>query len=1267
MKRMLINATQPEELRVATVDGQILYNLDIESPGREQKKANIYKGTITRVEPSLEAAFVDYGADRHGFLPLKEISRIYFEPDTAKPGTRINIKEVVREGREVVVQIDKEERGSKGAALTTFVSLAGRYLVLMPNNPRAGGVSRRIEGQDRSELRDVMSQLAIPDDMGLIVRTAGVGKNTEELQWDLDYLLQLWRAIESSAAGRRAPFLIYQESDVIIRSIRDYLRVDIGEIVIDDRAVYDRAEAFMRQVMPGNLKKLRIYQDEVPLFTRYQIESQIETAFQREVRLPSGGSIVIDHGEALTAIDINSSRATKGADIEETALNTNLEAADEIARQLRLRDLGGLFVIDFIDMTPPKNQRAVEDRLRDALKHDRARVQVARISRFGLLEMSRQRLRPSLGDSTTSECPRCHGQGKIRGVESLALSILRIIEEEAMKDSSERIIAHLPVSVATFLLNEKRRAILDLEARQEVQVLLLPNKHIETPDYQIERQRSQDLTKQPDERPSYELAVLPQAVGGTHARASESTRSEEPTVKAITPTSPMPTREPASEPERPADAWTARAPEREPARYADPQDPQTQDRPAAENLLKRIWTGLFAPRVEPIAQPPIRPIDTEERANRTERPPQGGQRRPDQGQRPRGEEGRREGRRDEGRDQRPGAAAPAQGRGEPERPRTGGRGAERQGVRPGERQTERPTERGAERPSDRPAGRTPERSAERPEDQAADRGAERNSGREAQRAQPRPDGTRPETGEQPRERREGEPRSRRGGRGRGRRDEPGVGDEARAAGGQRETTPEPGREPNREPTGATPREAQPPGQAPRGHQTRERTPAGPPAADQSTTRERPWTDHARHATADESAPNATNPGARPPVETLVAVSALALTEVADQSVPGDQAQPAPGLDAAPVAPTAAIAPVDNDAADAFKAPAAPSPWDQDATTAERAAHQLAAPTAPDPWARPAPPAAPEEDHWDDDDYDTYPVYPTAAATDAVPASAARPQLAADPGAALEGDEGESDTDPGDGNDATEGTDAAAQDPAGRPRPRRRRGGRNRRRPGTETAGAPATDAAIDETTPAGAETADEPRSDLGPHQGAPETTPQGPVVLPQSALTPIAPSGESPSAPAGDHPGEFVAVTQPTLVTEATAEAVPPPVAEAPAEPTPPPVAAAPAEPASPPTPVAAAPAEPAPSPTPVVEAPIEPAPPPPPVAEAPTEPAPPPVAEAPADQAPAPLADVPAVPTPPPAPVADTTAEQVSPPAPAADAPAGQPPTPARNEHGAV
>ncbi|WP_295407964.1 ribonuclease E [uncultured Thiocystis sp.] len=605
MKRMLINATQPEELRVATVDGQILYNLDIESPGREQKKSNIYKGIITRVEPSLEAAFVEYGADRHGFLPLKEIARAYFEPDTTKAGTRVSIKESVREGREVVVQIDKEERGSKGAALTTFISLAGRYLVLMPNNPRAGGVSRRIEGQDRNELRDAMSQLVIPEDMGLIVRTAGVGKNVEELQWDLDYLLQLWKAIETSGEGRKAPFLIYQESDVIIRSIRDYLRADIGEIVIDDPDVFERAENFISQVMPQNLKKLRLYEDEVPLFTRYQIESQIESAFQREVRLPSGGSIVIDHTEALTSVDINSARSTKGADIEETALNTNLEAADEIARQLRLRDLGGLFVIDFIDMTPPKNQRAVEDRLRDALKQDRARVQVARISRFGLLEMSRQRLRPSLGESSQRVCPRCKGQGTIRGVESLALSILRIVEEEAMKENTQRIVAQLPVSVATFLLNEKRRAILDIEHRQGAEVLLLPNEHLQTPDYRIERVRVQDAVKPDELQSSYELTAPPEPsatplYAKLDAKLGQPDRREEPAVKLVTPSTPVPQRDAAR---MPAPAASRKEPER-----SEP-----------DSLLKRIWTGLFMPRAADSETPASHPEGSPDKAPHAEK------------------------------------------------------------------------------------------------------------------------------------------------------------------------------------------------------------------------------------------------------------------------------------------------------------------------------------------------------------------------------------------------------------------------------------------------------------------------------------------------------------------------------------------------------------------------------------------------------------------------------------------------------------------------
>ncbi len=542
MKRMLINATQPEELRVAIVDGQKLFNLDIEIPGREQKKANIYKGRITRVEPSLEAAFVDYGADRHGFLPLKEISRSYFTEKARESSGRVSIQEALREGQEVIVQIEKEERGNKGAALTTFVSLAGRYLVLMPNNPRAGGVSRRIEGQDRTELREAMSELQFPEDMGLIVRTAGVGKNSEELQWDLDYLIQLWTAIEQSAE-KPAPFLIYQESNVIIRSIRDYLRADIGEIVIDDEDVYSQAERFINQVMPQYGKKLRHYSDEVPLFSRYQIESQIESAFQREVRLPSGGAIVIDHTEALTSIDINSARATKGADIEETALNTNLEAADEIARQLRLRDLGGLFVIDFIDMTPSRNQREVENRLKEALKQDRARVQIGRISRFGLLEMSRQRLRPSLGEASEQVCPRCKGHGTVRGVESLSLSVLRIIEEEAMKENTGRITAQLPVDMATFLLNEKRQMIHDIEKRQSIEVLLIPNIHLETPNYKIERIRLSDMPSDDEDVSSYKLiSEEPTESSGGYA-TSKPVKSEQPAVKSIAPASPAPQRQ----------------------------------------------------------------------------------------------------------------------------------------------------------------------------------------------------------------------------------------------------------------------------------------------------------------------------------------------------------------------------------------------------------------------------------------------------------------------------------------------------------------------------------------------------------------------------------------------------------------------------------------------------------------------------------------------------------------------------------------------------
>ncbi|CAK3668267.1 ribonuclease E [Vibrio crassostreae] len=488
MKRMLINATQKEELRVALVDGQRLFDLDIESPGHESKKANIYKGRITRIEPSLEAAFVDYGAERHGFLPLKEIAREYFPEGYTYQG-RPSIKEVLKEGQEVIVQVEKEERGSKGAALTTFISLAGSYLVLMPNNPRAGGISRRIEGDERTQLKAALSTLELPQGMGLIVRTAGVGKSAEELEWDLNVLLNHWGAIKQASDSNAAPFLIHQESNVIVRAIRDYLRRDIGEILIDSNTIFERAQAHIQLIRPDFMNRVKKYDGEVPLFSHYQIESQIESAFQREVRLPSGGSIVIDPTEALTSIDINSARATKGGDIEETALNTNLEAADEIARQLRLRDLGGLVVIDFIDMTPVRHQREVESRLRDAVRLDRARVQIGRISRFGLLEMSRQRLSPSLAEASHHICPRCTGTGVVRDNESLALSVLRLIEEEALKDNTAQVLAVVPVPIASYLLNEKRRSVNHIEKNQEVKITVVPNSDMETPHFEVIRVR----------------------------------------------------------------------------------------------------------------------------------------------------------------------------------------------------------------------------------------------------------------------------------------------------------------------------------------------------------------------------------------------------------------------------------------------------------------------------------------------------------------------------------------------------------------------------------------------------------------------------------------------------------------------------------------------------------------------------------------------------------------------------------------------------------
>jgi ribonuclease E len=507
MKRMLINATQSEELRVALVDGQQLYDLDIESPGHEQKKSNIYKAKITRIEPSLEAAFVDYGAERHGFLPMKEIAREYFPKGYTFQG-RPSIKEVLREGQEVIVQIDKEERGQKGAALTTFISLAGSYLVLMPNNPRAGGISRRIEGDERTDLKTSLNKLELPKGMGLIVRTAGVGKDYEELNWDLNVLLHHWKAISEAAETKPAPFLIHQETNVILRAIRDYLRRDIGEVLIDRPKTFESVKKHIEVVRPDFLNKIKLYTNDVPLFTHYQIETQIESAFQREVRLPSGGSIVIDPTEAMTSIDVNSARATKGSDIEETAFNTNLEAAEEVARQLRLRDLGGLVVIDFIDMTPVRHQREVENRMRDAVKQDRARIQLGRISRFGLLEMSRQRLRPSIGETSQGVCPRCNGTGHVRSVESLALSILRLMEEEAIKENTQHVQAQVPVPVATYLLNEKRRSVFHIEKHHNVNILIIPNPHMDTPQYEVLRVRTDESV----EEASYEKTITEAAV-----------------------------------------------------------------------------------------------------------------------------------------------------------------------------------------------------------------------------------------------------------------------------------------------------------------------------------------------------------------------------------------------------------------------------------------------------------------------------------------------------------------------------------------------------------------------------------------------------------------------------------------------------------------------------------------------------------------------------------------------------------------------------------
>ncbi|MFB3080833.1 MAG: ribonuclease E/G [Nitrosomonadaceae bacterium] len=540
MKRMLFNATQPEELRVAIVDGQKLIDLDIESAGKEQHKSNIYKAVVTRIEPSLEAVFVDYGGERHGFLPFKEISRSYFK-ENVDP-VRSRVQDALRESLELIVQVDKDGRGTKGAALTTYISLAGRHLVLMPNNPRGGGVSRRIEGEDRAELREVMSQLDIPPGMSIIARTAGIGRTEEELQWDLNYLLQLWRAIEDASKNQSGAFLIYQESSLVTRAIRDYFHQEIGEILIDTESIHEQAYQFMSHVMPDNVSRIKLYSDDVPLFSRFQIEHQIETAYSRQVTLPSGGAIVIDHTEALVSVDVNSARATRGSDIEQTALNTNLEAAEEIARQLRLRDLGGLVVIDFIDMEATRNQREVENCLLDALRYDRARVQVGKISRFGLLELSRQRLRPSLGESNYISCPRCHSTGHIRDTDSSALHILRIIQEEAMKEGTAALHAQVPVDVATYLLNEKRAEILAIEARLKVNVILIPNVHLETPNYNIDRLRH-DHVKLGEIQTSYQMVEKPTEEVNLPSAAQEAKPlRQQAAVRSITPSQPAPVR-----------------------------------------------------------------------------------------------------------------------------------------------------------------------------------------------------------------------------------------------------------------------------------------------------------------------------------------------------------------------------------------------------------------------------------------------------------------------------------------------------------------------------------------------------------------------------------------------------------------------------------------------------------------------------------------------------------------------------------------------------
>jgi ribonuclease E len=744
MKRLLVNATQQEELRVALVDGQKLYDLSIEIPSREQKKANVYKARIARIEPSLEAAFVDYGAARHGFLPLKEISKEFFKGG-GNQGSR-QIRELIAEGQEIVVQVEKEERGNKGAALTTFISLAGRFLVLMPNNPRAGGVSRRIEGEDREQMRDTMAQLQIPDGMGAIIRTAGVGRSAPELQWDLDNLRTQWDAIAAAVDSRPAPFLLYQESDAVTRAMRDYLTDDVGEIMVDDQSAFQKAQEYMQRFMPEEAqRRLKLYEDDVPLFTRYQIESQIESAYAHKVQLPSGGSLVIDYTEALVSVDINSARATRGADIETTATNTNLEAADEIARQLRIRDIGGLIVIDFIDMESTKNQRDVEDRLRDAMKMDRARIQIGRLSRFGLLEMSRQRLRPSLGESSHITCPRCIGIGSIRSVESMALSILRLLGEDARKDRTHRVVVQVPVEVATYLINEKRVALRAVEDKTNAEILIVPNPHIETPEYSIRRVRDDEAGLAENAMLSYRMPVAPES---PEARALQPKPPAPPAaaVAAILPTTPAP---------------LVVAPVREPVIQA-PVAPVAPVEAGGSfwGRVRRLFSG------DPVAATPAAP-STPVPAAAPARPSRSAAGRPERSQSRDGRgEGERGSRRGGQRGPRRDAASGERG----DRPPRS-----EAGERP-ERSSERPPERGAER-SEQPARR---REREPSRDHGRDRNREdrppaaRNPAPVAAASPPQPElentsaadlAVTPEGAEQQREPgADGARRSRRGGR-----------------------------------------------------------------------------------------------------------------------------------------------------------------------------------------------------------------------------------------------------------------------------------------------------------------------------------------------------------------------------------------------------------------------------------------------------------------------------------------------------------------------